>query len=135
MLAAINSTALPALRIAGTFFFIINLLGLAYIIRNRRRFFTKDPDVSGDIPSVRRLRVEVILIPWLALTTCLLVLLIYFWQSNTMIELVVTSKSVSFLTPIATVEFRRDDGVMVEVASARTYPMEMGKAVKPRVHY
>jgi hypothetical protein len=39
MLAAINPAALPALRIAGTFFFIINLIAGAYIFRNRHRFF------------------------------------------------------------------------------------------------
>jgi hypothetical protein len=35
MLALINPEALPALRIAGTFFLIINLLGGVYIFRNR----------------------------------------------------------------------------------------------------
>jgi hypothetical protein len=80
MLALINPAALPALRIAGTFFLIINLLGIIYIFRNRRRFFGQDPNVSEDIPAVRRLRVEVILIPWLFLTTLLIVLLIYLWS-------------------------------------------------------
>ncbi|HEU5313880.1 MAG TPA: hypothetical protein VFU08_08645 [Candidatus Udaeobacter sp.] len=80
MLALINPAALPALRIAGTFFLIINLLGIIYIFRNRRRFFGQDPNVSDDIPAVRRLRVEVILIPWLFLTTLLIVLLIYLWS-------------------------------------------------------
>jgi heme/copper-type cytochrome/quinol oxidase subunit 2 len=79
MLAQIDPTALPALRFAGTFFIIINVLGMVYIYRNRHRFFAQDPDVDNDIPAVRRLRVEVIMIPWLILTTLLLVLLIYFW--------------------------------------------------------
>jgi hypothetical protein len=39
MLAEINPVALPALRIAATLFLIINLLGGAYIFRNRHRFF------------------------------------------------------------------------------------------------
>jgi hypothetical protein len=68
---AINSTALPALRIAGMFFLVINLLAGAYIFRNRHRFFGRDPNASDDIPAVRKLRIEVILLPWLVLTTFL----------------------------------------------------------------
>jgi hypothetical protein len=80
MLAAVNPSALPALRIVATFFFIINLIGFAYIFRNRHRFFDRDPTVDGDeIPAARRLRVEVIFIPWLILTTLILILLIGFW--------------------------------------------------------
>jgi hypothetical protein len=79
MLAAINPSALPALRIAATFFFIINLISFAYIFRNRHRFFDRDPNVDSDIPTVRRLRVEVIIIPWLFLTTLILILFISFW--------------------------------------------------------
>ena len=56
MLALINPVALPALRIAATFFFIINLIGGAYIFRNRHRFFDQDPNVDNDIPAVRKLR-------------------------------------------------------------------------------
>jgi len=44
MLALINPAALPALRIAATFFFIIYLLFGAYIFRNRHRFFDRDPE-------------------------------------------------------------------------------------------
>jgi len=79
MLAEINPTVLPALRIAATLFFIINLLAGAYIFRNRHRFFDRDPNVDNDIPAVRRVRVEVIMIPWLVLTTLVLILLISFW--------------------------------------------------------
>ena len=79
MLALINSTALPALRIAATLFFVINLLGGAYVFRNRHRFFGRDPNVDNDIPAARRVRVELVLIPWLVLTTLILTLLIRFW--------------------------------------------------------
>ena len=79
MLAQINPTVLPALRIAATFFFIVNLLGGAYIFRNRHRFFDRDPNVVNDIPEVRHNRVEVLFIPWLVITTLILILLIYFW--------------------------------------------------------
>jgi len=79
MLAGINPAALPALRIAATFFFLIYLAGGAYIFRNRHRFFGRDPNVDNDIPAARHVRVEVILIPWLFITTIILVLLISFW--------------------------------------------------------
>ena len=79
MLAQINPQALAALRIAATFFFIVNLLGGWYIFRNRHRFFDRDPDVDNDIPAARRVRVEVVMIPWLVLTTLVPILLISFW--------------------------------------------------------
>jgi hypothetical protein len=79
MLAQINPTVLPALRIAATLFFIINLIGGTYIFRNRHRFFDQDPNVDNDIPAVRKVRMEVVMIPWLVLTTLILILLISFW--------------------------------------------------------
>jgi hypothetical protein len=79
MLAQINPTVLPALRIAATFFFIVNLLGGWYIFRNRHRFFDRDPSVDNDIPAMRKLRVEVVMVPWAVLTTLILILLIGFW--------------------------------------------------------
>ncbi len=79
MLALINPAALPALRIAATFFFLLYLAGGAYIFRNRHRFFDRDPNVDNDVPAVRHVRVEVILIPWLSITTLILILLISFW--------------------------------------------------------
>jgi hypothetical protein len=80
MLAAIDPSVLPALRIAGTLFIIINLIGGAYIFRNRHRFFDQDTNVDDDIPAVRNLRMEVVMIPWLVLTTLLVILLIYLWS-------------------------------------------------------
>jgi hypothetical protein len=80
MLAAINPVALPALRIAATFFLIVNIVGGTYIFRNRHRFFDRDPNVDEDIPAVRKLRVEVVMVPWLVLTTFLVILLIYLWS-------------------------------------------------------
>ena len=79
MLALINPVVLSALRIAATFFFIIYLLFGAYIFRNRHRFFDRDPNVDNDIPAVRNVRIEVVAIPYLAVTTLILVLLISFW--------------------------------------------------------
>ena len=79
MLAAINPVALPALRIAATFFLIVNIVGGTYIFRNRHRFFDRDPNVDDDIPAMRKLRVEVVMLPWLTLTALLFILLIYLW--------------------------------------------------------
>ena len=79
MLALIDPAALPALRIAATFFFLIYLAGGAYIFRNRHRFFDRDPDVDNDIPAARKVRIELVMIPWLGLTTLILILLIRFW--------------------------------------------------------
>ena len=79
MLAAINSVALPALRIAATFFLFVNIVGGTYMFRNRHRFFDRDPNVDDDIPAMRKLRVEVVMLPWLTLTTLLFILLIYLW--------------------------------------------------------
>jgi hypothetical protein len=80
MLAEINPVALPALRIAGTIFLIINIIGAVYVFRNRHRFFDRDPNVDGDeIPAARRLRVEVIMLPWFIITTVIAIILIYLW--------------------------------------------------------
>ena len=43
------------------------------------RFFDRDPNVEKDIPAMRKLRVEVVAIPWFVLTTLVLILLIGFW--------------------------------------------------------
>ena len=79
MLSLINPAALPALRIAATFFLLVNVIGGVYIFRNRHRFFDQDPNISEDIEPVRKLRVEVVMIPWSTLTLALVILLIYLW--------------------------------------------------------
>jgi uncharacterized protein YneF (UPF0154 family) len=80
ILSLVNHEALPALRIAGTIFLIIFLLGGFYIFRNRHRFFDKDPDIAEDIPAVRKIRAEEILMVWGALTILILVTLISLWR-------------------------------------------------------
>jgi len=79
MLSLVNPAALTALRIAATFFFLVNLVGGTYLFRNSHRFFDRDPNVDGDIPAVRKMRVEVVMIPWFVLTTLVLFLLIGLW--------------------------------------------------------
>src|SRR5580700_4310733 len=53
----------------------------AYIFRNRHRFFGRDPNVDNDVPAVRKLRIEVVTIPWSVLTTLLVILLINLWRA------------------------------------------------------
>jgi len=79
MIAFINPAALPALRIAGALFLIIYLLAGAYFFRHRRRLFGRDPRVDGDNEATRHVRIEVILILWLGLTTLLVVEWVGLW--------------------------------------------------------
>ena len=48
---------------------------------NRHRFFDRDRNVDNDIPAVRKLRIEVVMLPWLGLTTLLVILLINLWRA------------------------------------------------------
>ena len=43
------------------------------------RFFDRDPNVDDDIPAVCKLRVAVVMFPWLVLTALVTILLIYLW--------------------------------------------------------
>jgi hypothetical protein len=79
MIALINPDALPALRIGGALFLIINLLAGAYGLRHWRRLFGPDASVDGDIAAVRQLQVIVIVIPWLFLTFRLFVEWVKLW--------------------------------------------------------
>jgi hypothetical protein len=81
MIALLSPAAVPALRIAGGMFVIINLLAGAYIVRHWRQLFGRDPQVEQDIEAVRHIRVEVIVIPWLALTTVLIVEWLELWTN------------------------------------------------------
>lgn len=81
MIAVINPAALPALRIAGALFIIIYLLAGAWFFRNRHRFFDRDPRVAGDNDATRHIRIEVVLIPWLGVTTVLIVEWLALWTS------------------------------------------------------
>ena len=71
-LAAIVQSALPALRIAGALFLIINLLAGAWAWRHRRQLFGPDSTATGDQSATRQLQVLVLSIPWLFLTFRLL---------------------------------------------------------------
>jgi hypothetical protein len=72
ILATIDPSALPALRIAGALFLIINLLAAAWAWRHRRQLFGPDSTATGDQSAARQLQVLVLSIPWLFLTFRLL---------------------------------------------------------------
>jgi len=78
-LAAIVPSALPALRVAGALFLIINLLAGAWAWRHRRQLFAPDLTVDGDRLAVRQLQVLVLGIPWLFLTFRLLYEWVELW--------------------------------------------------------
>jgi hypothetical protein len=79
ILATIDPSALPALRIAGLLFLIINLLAGAYLIRHWRSLFGPDPSVDGDIQAVRQLRVIVFVLPWAIITMRLVIEWVGLW--------------------------------------------------------
>ena len=81
MLALINPGALPALRIAGGMLLIIYLLAGAYLFRRHRQLFGRDPQVEQDTESARHTRVAVVLIPWLGVTTVLLIEWVGLWSN------------------------------------------------------
>ena len=68
IIAVLNPAGLPALRIAGALFLIVNLLAAAWLIRHRRRLFGPDPSDVSDNPAVRQLQVLAVGIPWLFIT-------------------------------------------------------------------
>ena len=72
LIAVINPAAVPALRIVGALFLIINLLAGAWAWRHRQQLFGEDPTATGDQSATRQLQVVVLSIPWLFLTFRLL---------------------------------------------------------------
>jgi len=78
-LAAIVPSALPALRVAGALFLIINLLAGAWAWHHRRQLFGADLTVDGDRLAVRQLQAIVLGIPWLFLTFRLLYEWVELW--------------------------------------------------------
>lgn len=78
-LAAIAQSALPALRVAGALFLIVNLLAAAWAWRHRRQLFGSDSTAPGDRPATRQLQVLVLSIPWLLLTFRLFYVWVELW--------------------------------------------------------
>ena len=63
MIALINPAVVPALRVAGALFLVINLLAGAWAWRHRRQLFGPDSTAEGDRPATRQLQAIVLGIP------------------------------------------------------------------------
>jgi hypothetical protein len=61
VIAVIEQTGVPALRLAFTIAVIIFLFAGIFIWRRRHQFFDRDPNVLNDVPVVRRNREEAII--------------------------------------------------------------------------
>ncbi len=80
-LAVIETTGVPALRVAFTAAVIIFLSAGTFIWRRRHQFFDRDSDVENDVPEVRHNREEVILFVWGGMTLVLLSILFQVWSA------------------------------------------------------
>lgn len=63
-IAVIEQAGVPALRIAFTIAVIVFLFGGVIIFRRRHQLFDRDPNVPTDVPVVRHIRLEEILLVW-----------------------------------------------------------------------
>jgi hypothetical protein len=81
IMAVIEQTGVPALRVAFTVAVIVFLLAGFFIWRRRHQFFDRDPDVANDIPVVRHNREEIILLVWGGMTLVLLNILFQVWAA------------------------------------------------------
>ena len=80
-IAGIQQAGVPALRVAFSLAVLVFLYGGVLIFRRRHQLFDRDPNVEGDTPAVRHVRMEEILIVWGALTTVLIGILIEVWSA------------------------------------------------------
>jgi hypothetical protein len=81
ILAAIEQSGIPALRVAFTVAVIIFLFAGVFIWRRRHQFFDRDPNVENDVPVVRHNREEAILFVWAGLTLALISILYQVWRA------------------------------------------------------
>ena len=81
VIAVIQQTGVPALRIAFTLAVIIFLFAGVVIFRRRHQFFDRDPNVENDVPVVGHNREEEILFVWSGLTLVLLCILYQVWRA------------------------------------------------------
>jgi hypothetical protein len=81
IMAVIEQTGVPALRVAFTVAVIIFLLVGVFIWRRRHQFFDRDPRIENDIPAVRHNREEEVLLVWGGLTAVLIFILVQVWRA------------------------------------------------------
>jgi hypothetical protein len=80
-IAVIEQAGVPALRIAFTIAVIVFLFGGVIIFRRRHQLFDRDPNVPNDVPVVRHIRLEEILLVWNGLMLVLLAILYQVWRA------------------------------------------------------
>lgn len=76
----IQSPALPALRVIVTIVVLVLAGAGLFIYHNRHRLFDRDPNVEDDIPAVRDIRLEELILVWGALTLVVLSILYQVWN-------------------------------------------------------
>jgi hypothetical protein len=81
MMAVIEQTGVPALRVAFTVTVIIFLFAGVLIWRRRHQFFDRDPDVENDVPVVQHNRQELVTFIWSGLTLVLIAILDQVWSA------------------------------------------------------
>jgi hypothetical protein len=81
LVAVIEQTGVPALRVVFTIAVMI-LLSVGFLIwRRRHQFFDLDPNVENDVPVVRHNRMEEVLFVWSGLTLVLIAILYEVWSA------------------------------------------------------
>jgi hypothetical protein len=80
-IAVIEQAGVPALRIAFTIAAIVFLFGGVIIFRRRHQLFDRDPNVPNDVPVVRHIRLEEILLVWNGLMLVLIAILYQVWRA------------------------------------------------------
>jgi hypothetical protein len=80
-IAVIEQAGVPALRIAFTIAVIVFLFGGVIIFRRRHQLFDRDPNVPNDVPVVRHIRLEEILLVWNGLMLVLIAILYQVWRA------------------------------------------------------
>ena len=81
ILAALEQTGLPTLRVAFTLAFFVFALGGTFIFRKRHQFFDRDPQVENDFAVVRHNREEMIIFVGSALMLVLIGILHQVWSA------------------------------------------------------
>jgi len=81
VIAVIEQTGVPALRVAFTVAVIIFLLAGVFLWRRRNEFFDRDPNVENDVPVVRHNREEAIVFVWAGLTLVMLSIMYQVWSA------------------------------------------------------
>jgi hypothetical protein len=79
LVAVIEQTGLPVLRVASGLAVLLFLYVGLVVFRRRHKLFDRDPNVENDVAEVRHDRMQMILYVWSGLTIVLISILIQAW--------------------------------------------------------